>query len=164
MQSVFPSDIIACKAISKAFLTILEYCKESKSEGLRARLCILFGSSVYPACCQDYAICHFLRLLQSFHFLVTSSCSWSIWTLYRLRQPTRSRLGPTKTQCWLKCKDLCPMVGFLKSQREECSKIVPGGGTITLAPQSTQPSSTLNSCKRLSNRRPGAEVRTYTKC
>ena len=111
----------------KPFLAILEYCKESKSEageGLGTRLCILFAS--YPACCQDYAVCHFLRLLQSFHFLVTSSCSQSIWTLYCLRQPTRSRLGPTKTQCWLKCEDLCSMVGFLKSQREECSRI--GGG------------------------------------
>ena len=89
----------------KPFLAILEYCKESKSEageGLGTRLCILFAS--YPVCCQDYATCQFLRLLQSFKFLVTSSCSWSIWTLYRLRQPTRFRLGPTKTQCWLKCK------------------------------------------------------------
>ena len=75
----------------KPFLAILEYCKESKSEageGLGIRLCILFAS--YPACCQDYAVCHFLRL-------------------YRLRQPTRSRLGPTKTQCWLKFEDLCSM-------------------------------------------------------
>ena len=44
-------------------------------------------------------MCHFLRLLQSFQSLVTSSCSCSIWTLYSLRQPSRSRLGPTKTQC-----------------------------------------------------------------
>ena len=32
---------------------------------------------------------------------VTSSCSWSIWTLYRLRQSSGSRLGPTKTQCYI---------------------------------------------------------------
>ena len=62
-----------------------------------------------PACCQDYAICHFLRirLIQLFQSLVTSSWSWSIWTQHRLRLPTRSKLGPTKAQCWLKCKDLC---------------------------------------------------------
>ena len=40
--------------------------------------------------------------------------------------PSRSRLGPTKTQCYIKCKDFCSMVGLLKSQREECSRI--GGG------------------------------------
>ena len=114
MLSVLPSDIMACDAISKAFPRHFGVLQGIKSEagGLGTRLCILFAS--YPACCQDYTICHFFRLLQSFQFLVTSSCSWSIWTLYRLRQPTRSRLGPTKTQCWLKCKDLCSMVGFLK--------------------------------------------------
>ena len=69
-----------------------------------------------PACCQDCAICHFLRLLQSFQSLATSPCSWSTWTLYHHRQPSRSRLGPTKTQCWLKCKNLCSMVSLLKSQ------------------------------------------------
>ena len=63
---------------------------------------------------------------------VTSSCSWSIWTLYCLRQSTRSKLGSaTKTQCWLKCKFLCSMVGLLKSQREECSRI--GGGRVGCA-------------------------------
>ena len=118
-----PSDMMRSP---KPFLTILGYCKQSKSEageGLGTRLRNLFAS--YPACCQDYAICYFLRLLQSFQSLVTSSSSWSIWTLYCLRQSTRSRLGPAKTQRWLKC-NLCSMVGLLKSQREECSRI--GGG------------------------------------
>ena len=85
-----PSDVMRSP---KPFLTILEYCKQSKSEareGLGTRLCNLFAS--YPACCQDYAVCHLLRLLQSFQSLVTSSCSWSIWTLYRFRQSTRSRI------------------------------------------------------------------------
>ena len=69
--------------------------------------CLLLTQAVAKT---NYAICHFLRLLQSFQFLVTSSCSW---TQYHLRQPTRSRLGPTKTQCWLKCEDLCSMHGWL---------------------------------------------------
>ena len=68
-------------------------CKQSKCEareGLGTRLYILFA--VYtsnPAYCQDYAVCYFLRLLQLFLSVVNSSCSWSIWTLYRLRQPSR---------------------------------------------------------------------------
>ena len=107
MQSVLPSDI-SCEAISKAFL---EYCKESKSEGLGTRLCILFAS--YPACCQDYAICHFLRLLQSFQFLLTSSCSQSVWTLYHLSQPDQD-LDQQRHSAGSSAKDLCSMVGFLK--------------------------------------------------
>ena len=71
---------------------------------------IHFQSSLLPG------LCRLLRLLQLFQPLVTSSFSWSIWTLYRFRQPSRSKLGPTKTQCWLKCKDVCSMVGLLKSQ------------------------------------------------
>ena len=69
--------------------------------------------AVYTA--RTMPFCHFLKLLQSILTLVTSF-SWSIWTLYCLRQPSRSKLGPTKIQCWLKCIDLCSMVGLLKSQ------------------------------------------------
>ena len=126
LKVCIPSDVIACDVISQAFLRhsgILQAIKIWSWRRPGTRLCILFA--VYTsnsACCQDYAICHFLRLLRSFQFLVTLACSWSIWTLYRLRQPSSSRLGPTKTQCWLKCKDLCSMVDLLKSQREECKR------------------------------------------
>ena len=60
--------------------------------------CLFAVFTSNPACCQDYAVCHFLRLLQSFQPLVTSFL-WtrSIWTLYHLRQPSTSKLGPTKT-------------------------------------------------------------------
>ena len=74
----------------KPFLTILEYCKKSTSEageGLGTRLCILFAS--YPACCQDYAMHNFATFSDSYS-CSNSSCSWSIWTLYCLRQPTSS--------------------------------------------------------------------------
>ena len=75
----------------KPFLTILEYCKESKSEageGLGTRLCILFAS--YPACCQYYAVCNFLRLLQSFQFLVTYVLLLIEWTLSHMGNKTNS--------------------------------------------------------------------------
>ena len=83
-----------CGSVNTA--RFLAHSSDQAGEGLGSRLCILFVSN--PACCQGYALCHFLRLLQSFQSLVTS-CSCSIWTLYSLRQPSRSRLGPTKTQC-----------------------------------------------------------------
>ena len=105
MKSVSTFDVSPCDVIPRPFLAILECCKQSKSESgeeLGTRLCILFAvSNSNSACCQDYAACHFLRLLHSFQSLITSSCSWSTWTLYHLRQPNRSRLGPTKTQCWV---------------------------------------------------------------
>ena len=76
------------------------------------------------------ANCQYLRLLQLFQYLVTSFCSWSIWTQYHLWQPSISRLGLTKTQCWLKSEDLCSMVGPLKNQGEDCTSI--GGGKRSL--------------------------------
>ena len=79
-----------CGSVNAA--RVLVHSSNQAGEGLGTRLCILFASN--SACCQDYAVCHFLRLIQSFQSLVTSSCSWSIWTLYRLRQLSRSRLGP----------------------------------------------------------------------
>ena len=88
----------------------LVYSSDQARGGLETRLCILFASN--PACCQDYAIRHFLRLLQPFQSLVISSCSWSIGRVYCLRQPSRSRLGPTKTQCWLKRKICAPWLAF----------------------------------------------------
>ena len=51
----------------------------------------ILQSSLLPGLCRLLL----LRLLQSFQPLVTSSFSWSIWTLYRLRQLSRSKLGPT---------------------------------------------------------------------
>ena len=122
LQSVSSSPLTLLHVIRspRPFLAILEYYKQSKSEargGLGTRLCILFA--VYtsnPACCHDYAVCNFLRLLQSFQSLITSTCSWSIWMLYCLRQPNRSRLGPKKTQCWLKCKDLCSIFSRAKGR------------------------------------------------
>ena len=107
----------------RPFLAIFEYCKQSKSEageGLRTSLCILFASN--PACCQDYAICHFLRLLQSFQSLVTSSCSWSFGQCIALDSQADQVLDHQR-QCWLKCKDLCSMVGLLKSQGRSAAEL-----------------------------------------
>ena len=50
----------------KPFLAILEYCKEA-GEGLGTRLCLLLTQPVAKT-----TICHFLRLLQSFQFLVSN--------------------------------------------------------------------------------------------
>ena len=92
--------------------------------GLETRLFILFASN--SACCQDYAVCHLLRLLQSFQSLVNSSCSWSIWTVYLLRQPSRSRLGPTKTQCWLKRKICAPWLAFSRAKGRSAAELEEG--------------------------------------
>ena len=49
----------------RPFLTIFEYCK-IWSQGRPGNQAVHFVCSVhFPACCQDYAICHFRRLLQS---------------------------------------------------------------------------------------------------
>ena len=92
----------------------LVHSSDQARGGLETRLCILFASN--PACCQDYAICNFLRLLQPFQSLVVSSCSWSIGRVYCFRQPSRSRLGPTKTQCWLKQKICAPWISFSRAK------------------------------------------------
>ena len=78
------------------------------------------------ACCQDYAVSHFLRLLQSFQSLIISSCSWSIWTVYCLRQPSSSRFGPTKTQCWLKRKICAPWLAFSRVKVRSAAELEEG--------------------------------------
>ena len=97
-----------------------------------------------------------------------------------------SRFGSTKTQCWLKCEDLCSMSGFLKSQREEelsaqdvrtlgcksgCSTTRKRASNL----ETMQDTCTLRHCKFETfgkklcvvgkpGCRPGAKVQTYTKC
>ena len=74
-------ECVDCVAVS---IQLRFWCTQviKPEEAWKPRLCILFASN--PACCQDYAVCHFLRLLQSFQSLVISSCSWSVWTVYCL--------------------------------------------------------------------------------
>ena len=82
-KCVYPLTSLHVMRSPRPFLATLKDCKQLKSEvreGLGARLCIL--GAMYtsnPACCQDYAVCHFLRLLQYLQSLVTSCCSWSIY-------------------------------------------------------------------------------------
>ena len=74
----------------RPFLAILEYCKQSKSEAREGLVySVQFQPSLLLTPCfsifrwpgsRDYTVCHFLRLLQSFQSLATSSCSWSICT------------------------------------------------------------------------------------
>ena len=176
----------------KPFLAILEYCKKSKSEagGLGTRLCILLAS--YPACCQDYAICH--RFSDSY----SRSNSWLPPLAHGVHghcitldsQPDqdldqqRQSAGSSVKICasWLA---FSKVKGSSAAELEE-ARVVCAGCLCTLGCKSccsttrkrartTRDTCTIRHCKyeKLGKKlcvvgepgcRPGAKVRTYTKC
>ena len=91
---------------------VLVHSSDQAGEGLGTRLCILFASN--PTCCQDHAVCPFLRLLQLFH-----PFPGSVLLLMEYLIALDSQADQDLDQDLL-------VHGLLKSQREECSRIVGG--------------------------------------
>ena len=102
------------------------------------RLCILFAMyTSNPACCQNPAFQFSDDLVQRLCRLplpqiptvvpIPGDLLLLVKHLDTVSPVTAKHIRTwTKTQYWLKYKDLCSMVGLLKSQRKECSRI--GGG------------------------------------
>ena len=76
------------------------------------------------------AVCYIIRLLLSFQSRVTSSCSWSIWTLFTLDSQTDQTLDQQRDSASSSAKTCAPSLAFsrdkgrnaaeLKEERVEC--------------------------------------------
>ena len=78
-----PADVIACEAISGLSSPFLNTAKSEAREGLGTRLCILFAVYTSQPVAKTMPFATSTDSYSRFQSLVTSSCLWSIWTLYQ---------------------------------------------------------------------------------